>query len=253
MGMIKSPHFIKTYVCDKQNPETDKIKEAFKNNESQESFKNLDEFGLNDMFYDQKEYLSKRLFESIREKVAQQYHDIYMENIDTLNTMLGMGIDPPEFLTVPISFSLKKDIDLYFEEFCSDSSKELYEKLMQSCLLFKRVSSNEQMNFLSNLFEKKISCYFDEYFKSDDEKILDRIYELFRITWEINITMGLDREKNLVFSKLRKYIEDRERLSKENRLSDMDFNGILKFINIAEALNLNVDDFRDSLNPFKKN
>jgi len=252
-GIIDRPHTLEAYVCKKDYDKIEILVEKFASEDFSKYFKEqkISYFGLEQMFYDQKEFLAKRLFENIEKNISEKYRIIYDENIQNIRTMLGIGIEPPYFLIPPISLTLKEDITRLFESFCENNSKELYEKIIDDSLLFKRINTQHD-DFLEVLFERKISEKFSVYFKSDDLSILDNIMELFRLSWDIDITLGLDREKNMVFSRLREYMKEKELLIKEDRLSEMDFNGILKVVNIAEALNMNIDELINSLNPFKK-
>ncbi len=102
--------------------------------------------------------------------------------------------------------------------------------------------------------KKKIEKELDELIVSLSESkntaICNETLGLIDLALELNIDIESDHYKNVVFDMLSDTVVEKRKLVAEKRLKELDFDSIYRLIELAERLNINVERFRNELNPF---
>jgi hypothetical protein len=208
-------------------------------------------FGLNDLFYDEKGLIIKAFLKDRVTNLSKYYARIYEENIELINFISELGMPLPPELSWASVFVLSEIITLETENYLSNADSNTLEKIKEARKTAQKYKITIDNSRQKKMIDKKLIILTDSLKKNPSIEIVEEIIKVVEFSIECEVYLNSDYEKNVVFEMLSGFVEEKNRLSALNNLKDMNFDIIFKVIKLAELLNLNVDIFRDRLNPFK--
>ncbi|MGM0607026.1 MAG: DUF3536 domain-containing protein [Candidatus Muiribacteriota bacterium] len=241
MTCINEEHDIKTYITEKET----NIDNFLYDDEKTEIF------GLCDLFYDEREVLIKALMKDKLASIKKMYEKNYYQNHSIIAVIAQTGLVLPDELQLPARITLQDKLYYLTKQYINDFKLDVYKEIKEIFEEIRKFNIKIDKKDISSLIEKKLLFLINEFEDNKNNYTVENIIKLVEFNIEFGLFLNNDHEKNVVYSILCELVDNKEELKKKNRLTELDFDKIQKVLRLGELLNINIDNFRDRLNPFK--
>ncbi|MCK9225279.1 MAG: DUF3536 domain-containing protein [Candidatus Muirbacterium halophilum] len=212
----------------------------------------LKPLNINSLFNDEKEDIKNRLLLGKYNELLEVYNNIYIENEDIIHYLCQSGMEIPDFLKIPASVYLQNELLIKIKEYMILQNNDIYKKILNISAKIKAIGLKIYKEEIFKTISDNILLEVNNLENTVNRKSLEKLINIIKMNNAVNIYVNVDHDKNIVFDILKKYCIEIEKRRAINDFEEFDFDIVFLTLNLAELLNINIDRFREKLNPFGK-